>query len=33
MTVFSTYILDIPNKEVRIGLMRNLIPSYITNDT
>lgn len=30
---FGIYTLDIPNKEVRIGLMRNLIPSYITNDT
>ena len=27
------YTLDIPNKEVRIGLMRSLIPEYITNDT
>ena len=32
-SVFDIYTLDIPNKEVRIGLMRNLIPSYITNDT
>lgn len=30
---FDIYTLDIPNKEVRTGLMRNLIPSYITNDT
>lgn len=30
---FAVYLLDIPNKEVRTGLMRNLIPSYITNDT
>ncbi|MEG2126032.1 MAG: PD-(D/E)XK nuclease domain-containing protein, partial [Bacteroides sp.] len=30
---FGIYTLDIPNKEVRIGLMRNLIPWYITNDT
>ena len=30
---FGIYTLDIPNKEVRTGLMRNLIPSYITNDT
>lgn len=29
-SVFDIYTLDIPNKEVRIGLMRNLIPSYIT---
>lgn len=26
-SVFDIYTLDIPNKEVRIGLMRNLIPS------
>ena len=32
-SVFDIYTLDIPNKEVRIGLMRNLIPSYITTDT
>lgn len=32
-TEFGIYTLDIPNKEVRTGLMRNLIPSYITNDT
>lgn len=32
-SVFDIYTLDIPNKEVRIGLMCNLIPSYITNDT
>lgn len=25
------YSLDIPNKEVRIGLMRNLLPNYITS--
>jgi len=31
--MFEVYTLDIPNKEVRIGLMRSLIPSYITNDT
>ncbi len=30
---FGIYTLDIPNKEVRIGLMRSLIPAYITNDT
>lgn len=30
---FGIYTLDIPNKEVRTGLMRNLITSYITNDT
>ncbi len=27
--VFDTYTLDIPNKEVRIGLMRSLIPYYV----
>ena len=30
---FDFYILDIPNKEVRIGLTRSLIPAYITPDT
>ena len=30
---FDVYTLGIPNKEVRTGLMRSLIPSYITNDT
>ena len=30
---FDYYILDIPNKEVRIGLTRSLIPAYITPDT
>ncbi len=30
---FQTYTLDIPNKEVRIGLLRSLIPEYITDDT
>lgn len=30
---FEFYLLDIPNKEVRIGLMESLIPSYITPDT
>ena len=29
---FDAYTLDIPNKEVRIGLMRSLIPYYITPD-
>lgn len=32
-TQFGIYTLDIPNQEVRIGLMRSLIPSYITRDT
>ena len=31
--LFEIYTLDIPNKEVRTGLMRSLIPEYITNDT
>lgn len=31
--LFDIYTLDIPNKEVRIGLMRSLIPSYLTQDT
>ena len=30
---FDFYILDIPDKEVRIGLTRSLIPAYITPDT
>ena len=30
---FDFYTLDIPNKEVRIGLTRSLIPAYITPDT
>lgn len=32
-SLFDIYTLDIPNKEVRIGLMRSLIPSYLTPDT
>lgn len=32
-SIFDVYTLGIPNKEVRTGLMRSLIPSYITNDT
>ena len=31
--MFELYTLDIPNKEVRIGLMRSLIPYYITPNT
>ena len=31
--VLDFYTLDIPNKEVRIGLTRSLIPAYITPDT
>ncbi len=31
--MFESYTLDIPNKEVRIGLMRSLIPYYITPNT
>ncbi|MCI6119846.1 MAG: ATP-binding protein [Prevotella sp.] len=30
---FDFYTLDIPNQEVRIGLTRSLIPSYITPDS
>ena len=30
---FDTYTLDIPNKEVRIGLMRSLVPYYVTSNT
>ena len=29
---FDTYILGIPNKEVRIGLMENLLPTYTLQD-
>ena len=31
--LFESYTLDIPNKEVRIGLMRSLIPYYISPNT
>ena len=31
--MFQIYMLDIPNAEVRIGLMRSLIPYYVTHDT
>ena len=31
--LFGTYTLGIPNHEVRIGLMRSLIPYYLTPDT
>ena len=31
--MFQIYTLDIPNAEVRIGLMRSLIPYYVTRDT
>ena len=31
--LFESYRLDIPNKEVRIGLMKNLIPDYVTPNT
>ena len=31
--MFQIYTLDIPNAEVRIGLMRSLIPDYVTRDT
>lgn len=31
--IFETYYLDIPNNEVRIGLMKSLIPGFVTNNT
>ena len=31
--MFQIYTSDIPNAEVRIGLMRSLIPDYVTCDT
>ncbi len=31
--MFDSYQLDIPNHEVGLGLMRSLIPYYITPDT
>ena len=31
--MFQSYMLDIPNNEVRIGLMKSLIPYYITPDS
>ena len=31
--MFKTYTLDVPNNEVRLGLMGSLIPYYITPDT
>ena len=31
--MFQIYTLDIPDAEVRIGLMRSLIPDYVTRDT
>ena len=30
---FDAYMLDIPNKEVRVGLMKSLIPSYVKSDS
>ena len=30
---FKYYTLDIPNREVRVGLMRSLIPNYVSSDT
>lgn len=30
---YKSYTLDIPNQEVRLGLMRSLIPSYVTPDS
>ena len=31
--VSDLYTLDIPNKEIRIGLMENLLPNYVQNDS
>ena len=31
--MFQSYLLDIPNNEVRIGLMKSLIPYYVTQDS
>ncbi len=31
--MFGRYILDIPNNEVRIGLMKSLVPYYVSQDT
>ena len=31
--LFESYTLGIPNREVRIGLMRSLVPYYLTPDT
>ena len=30
---FGTYLLDLPNNEIRIGLMESLLPNYIQRDT
>ena len=30
---FGLYTLDIPNKEVRVGLMRSMLPHYVTPNT
>ena len=30
---FNYYTLDVPNKEVKVGLTKALIPSYVTQDT
>ena len=30
---FQTYLLDIPNQEVRLGLMQSLLPYYVEPDT
>ena len=29
---FDSYLLDLPNREVHLGLMNNLIPSYVDSD-
>lgn len=31
--MFQSYLLDIPNNEVRIGMMKSLIPYYVTRDS
>ena len=33
MPRFGLYTLDIPNKEVRVGLMQTLVPNYVTKNT
>lgn len=30
---YGLYTIDIPNQEVRLGLMRSLIPDYVTSDS
>ena len=31
--ILDLYTLDIPNKEVRLGLMESLLPNYVGNET